>query len=339
MNEMFYKRLGAEEIGRKFEVSHDQLKDIERRMTVAVEKGLKKSTNPGTSVRCWDSHVDYPVPADASVPAACASVLPKPRVSKFLSLDVSNGLHIGTRFTTISPLNKVTIKCAENELWCLKTGGGRQVFDRAAEQLAKFTAEHNVDTTCMPLVFTLGFPMRHTSLGQAILHRWTKEFDCCSELVCANVVDELRCSLARVGVQVGQMVVLNDLTDDLLDTQVNQPNAQIGIKVDDGCNCCFVERVADVRGRQIVGKDAAAVNTIVNTEWGAFGENGELDHLRTALDRNLDAQSQQPGQQIFEKMTSGKLIRNIIELRDTVSTHPYYADTTFRTTYSGTSIC
>ena len=37
---------------------------------------------------------------------------------------------------------------------------------------------------------------------------------------------------------------------------------------------------------------------IINTEWGAFGDNGCLDFLRTEYDRELDTFSINPGKQM-----------------------------------------
>lgn len=36
----------------------------------------------------------------------------------------------------------------------------------------------------------------------------------------------------------------------------------------------------------------------VNTEWGAFGDDGALEHLRTDIDREIDAGSLNPGKQL-----------------------------------------
>ena len=44
---------------------------------------------------------------------------------------------------------------------------------------------------------------------------------------------------------------------------------------------------------------------VINTEWGAFGDMGELDFIRTKWDYNVDKFSVNPGKQIFEKMISG----------------------------------
>lgn len=36
----------------------------------------------------------------------------------------------------------------------------------------------------------------------------------------------------------------------------------------------------------------------VNTEWGAFGDDGSLEDLRTGIDREIDAGSLNPGKQL-----------------------------------------
>ena len=55
---------------------------------------------------------------------------------------------------------------------------------------------------------------------------------------------------------------------------------------------------------------------IVNTEWGGFGDNGELDFIRTKWDIKVDENSINPGRQTFEKMISGmymgELIRQVL---------------------------
>jgi len=40
------------------------------------------------------------------------------------------------------------------------------------------------------------------------------------------------------------------------------------------------------------------VQVVINTEWGAFGDNGLLDFIRTQVDRDIDAESLNPGQHL-----------------------------------------
>lgn len=39
-------------------------------------------------------------------------------------------------------------------------------------------------------------------------------------------------------------------------------------------------------------------HVLINTEWGAFGDNGALDFIRTQYDREIDEHSINPGKQL-----------------------------------------
>ena len=51
---------------------------------------------------------------------------------------------------------------------------------------------------------------------------------------------------------------------------------------------------------------------VVNTEWGAFGNQSELDFILTKWDREVDRLSINPGKQIFEKMISGMYMGEVV---------------------------
>merc|ERR1711944_268198 len=50
---------------------------------------------------------------------------------------------------------------------------------------------------------------------------------------------------------------------------------------------------------------------VINTEWGAFGDKGEIDFLRTKWDKAVDEASLNPGRQTFEKLISGMYMGEI----------------------------
>ncbi|KAF6317261.1 hexokinase domain containing 1 [Rhinolophus ferrumequinum] len=52
----------------------------------------------------------------------------------------------------------------------------------------------------------------------------------------------------------------------------------------------------------------------INTEWGAFGDDGALEDIRTEFDRDLDFGSLNPGKQLFEKMISGLYLGELVRL-------------------------
>ena len=72
---------------------------------------------------------------------------------------------------------------------------------------------------------------------------------------------------------------------------------------------------------------------IINTEWGAFGNQGELDFISTKWDKRVDAASVNPGKQIFEKMISGMYMGEVARqvLVDLVNEHLMFVgkDTTY----------
>lgn len=60
-----------------------------------------------------------------------------------------------------------------------------------------------------------------------------------------------------------------------------------------GCNACYMEEMKSVE--LVEGEEG---RMCVNTEWGAFGDNGELEEFRLEYDRVVDESSINPGQQL-----------------------------------------
>lgn len=66
-----------------------------------------------------------------------------------------------------------------------------------------------------------------------------------------------------------------------------------------GSNACYVERIKNVENWDGPATDKSHV--LINTEWGAFGDNGALDFVRTDYDRDIDDHSINRGKQMFVK--------------------------------------
>ena len=73
-----------------------------------------------------------------------------------------------------------------------------------------------------------------------------------------------------------------------------------------GTNACYLEEIACIPKYKTA--PPGATHVLINTEWGAFGENGALDKFLTEVDSELDKAALHKKQQIFEKMISGKYI-------------------------------
>lgn len=63
-----------------------------------------------------------------------------------------------------------------------------------------------------------------------------------------------------------------------------------------GSNACYVERLENAECYD--GPKTDKEHVLINTEWGAFGDNGALDFVRTSYDREIDENSINPGKQM-----------------------------------------
>lgn len=63
-----------------------------------------------------------------------------------------------------------------------------------------------------------------------------------------------------------------------------------------GSNACYLENL-DCVGKWDGSRKEGLNNVIINTEWGAFGDVGELDSILTPYDVIVDKESLYPGKQ------------------------------------------
>ncbi|GAB0097200.1 Hexokinase type 2 [Sergentomyia squamirostris] len=286
----------------------EQCKELEltdektkRFMTTLLEElnhGLKKETHAKADIRCYVTYVqDLPNGKETG---------------KFLALDLG-----GTNFRVLL----IHLK-GENDFEMLSkiyaipknimVGTGKQLFDHIAECLANFMKEHQVYKERLPLGFTFSFPLTQLGLTKGLLVRWTKGFDC-DGVVGEDVVQLLKDAIARrgdVGIQV--MGILNDSTGTLMSCAHRKHNCKIGVIVGTGSNACYVEKVENAEMFDVPNNKKSHV--LINTEWGAFGDNGSLEFVRTEFDRDIDENSINRGKQLQEKMISGMYLGELARL-------------------------
>lgn len=90
-------------------------------------------------------------------------------------------------------------------------------------------------------------------------------------------------------------------------------NCKIGVILGTGSNACYVETARNAENYEKTGK-VDDERVIINTEWGAFGDLGSLEFIRTFYDREVDKHSINPGSQLFEKMLSGMYLGELVRL-------------------------
>lgn len=103
-------------------------------------------------------------------------------------------------------------------------------------------------------------------------------------------------------IDVDVTAVVNDTTGTLMSCAYQDRECRVGVIVGTGTNACYMESLENV---ETVDGEFDPKRMIVNTEWGAFGDNGVLDFVRTEFDETVDNNSLNQGKQLFEKMISG----------------------------------
>ncbi|XP_045467648.1 hexokinase type 2 isoform X1 [Harmonia axyridis] len=275
----------------------DTLREIQRRFLDNINRGLRKDTHDEAIIKCFVTYVQ-------NLPSGEES-------GKFLALDLG-----GTNFRVLLiELSKNHFEM-KSKIFAIPQhimlGSGERLFDHIADCLYKFTKEENIVNEVLPLGFTFSFPLVQKSLTTGILKRWTKGFNC-SNVVGQDVVQLLLDAIERRGdIKISVMAILNDSTGTLMSCAWLNRNCRIGLIVGTGSNACYVEKQKNAE--LFDGEDLGSGNVLINTEWGAFGDDGALDFVRTCYDEEIDRHSVNPGKQLHEKMISGMYMGELARL-------------------------
>lgn len=263
-----------------------------------IKTGLCKATNDKAVVKCWITYVQ-------SLPSGCET-------GKFLALDLGGKnvrvLCIYLQGQSDFRMDSKTYEIPEK----LLVGPGEDLFDHIAECLAKFmkTIAVKPDEN-LPLGFTFSFPVIQNGLVKGNLVAWTKGFNC-HGVVGRDVVELLREAIDRRGdINVGITALLNDTTGTLMSCGWKNRNCKIGLIVGTGSNACYLEQVKYINTYE-PEPDNRLPTMIINCEWGAFGDNGTLEFVRTKYDKEVDDVAHNRGHQLFEKMVAGMYLGELV---------------------------
>uniref|UniRef100_A0A493TPC3 Hexokinase-2 n=1 Tax=Anas platyrhynchos platyrhynchos TaxID=8840 RepID=A0A493TPC3_ANAPP len=161
----------------------------------------------------------------------------------------------------------------------------------------------------LPLGFTFSFPCHQTKLDESILVTWTKGFKC-SSVEGKDVVSLLRKAIKKRGdFDIDIVAVVNDTVGTMMTCGYDDHNCEVGLIVGTGTNACYME---EMRHIDLVEGDEGRM--CINMEWGAFGDDGALNDIRTEFDHEIDMGSLNPGKQLFEKMISGMYMGELVRL-------------------------
>lgn len=215
---------------KNFVLSNTKLKQFMERMSYCIVQGLSKRTHPTATIKCLQTYVqDMPTGNEKG---------------SFLALNLGS-----SNFRTLK------LELGENQ-YCkvdkqifpyskeLMTGSGTKLFDYIAKCLETFLSGQSLKSTIIyPLGFTFSFPMIQTSIDSGKLIRWTKGFTC-DGVVGKDVVQLLTKSINNTTISnVKVCTILNDTVGTLMSCAWINPKTRLGLIIDTGCNCCYVEKV------------------------------------------------------------------------------------------------
>ncbi|XP_073306281.1 hexokinase-2, chloroplastic isoform X2 [Primulina huaijiensis] len=193
----------------------------------------------------------------------------------------------------------------------LMFGTSEELFDFIASGLAKFANEEagkflfDQMGRTRELGFTFSFPVKQTSIDSGILIKWTKGF-AVSGTAGKDVVSCLNEAMERLGMNMRVSALVNDTVGTLAGARYWDDDVMVAVILGTGTNACYVERVEAIP-KLLLDPNSKSGSMIVNTEWGAFANGIPL----TEFDREMDAESINPGEQIFEKTISGMYLGEI----------------------------
>ncbi|XP_036147432.1 hexokinase-1 [Monomorium pharaonis] len=194
----------------------------------------------------------------------------------------------------------------------LRVGSAIPLFDYLAECVSDFVISQGLQDVELSLGFTFSFPMIQHSLDVGILVTWTKTFNC-PDAVNKDVIRLLREALDRRGdTKVTVVAILNDTTGTLVQASTLDPNVAIALILGTGSNACYLERADRVEHWETERHGEREV--IIDIEWGAFGDNGVLDFIKTDFDRENDANSLIVNSFTFEKYIAGKYLGEVVRV-------------------------
>uniref|UniRef100_A0A8C8JN65 hexokinase n=1 Tax=Oncorhynchus tshawytscha TaxID=74940 RepID=A0A8C8JN65_ONCTS len=283
----------------EFRLTSDQLLEVKKRMRTEIQNGLGKKTHDSATIKMWPTYV-------LSTPDGSEN-------GDFLALDLG-GTNFRVLLVKIRSGKRRTVEM-HNKIYAIPMevmqGTGEELFDHIVQCISDFLDYMGMKNTRLPLGFTFSFPCRQTSLDVGILVTWTKGFkatDCEGE----DVVGLLREGIKRrEEFDLDVVAVVNDTVGTMMTCAYEEPTCEVGLIAGTGSNACYME---EMRNIEVVEGDVGRM--CVNMEWGAFGDNGCLDDIRTEYDRAVDDFSLNLGKQRYEKMCSGmylgEIVRNIL---------------------------
>ncbi|XP_013391804.1 hexokinase-1-like [Lingula anatina] len=192
-------------------------------------------------------------------------------------------------------------------------GPSKDVYEYIADSICVFLEEENLKGKKLPLGFTFSFPMTQKGLKSGILITWTKSFRC-KDGVGDDAGAALEAAMAKREElkDVELAAILNDTTGTIMAGAYADHKCYIGVILGTGCNASYLEHIENIDKWNLPVEEPKEV--VIDIEWGAFGDNGCIDFIKTDYDREVDKYSNHVGSFTFEKYFAGMYMGETVRL-------------------------
>ncbi|ORZ22498.1 hypothetical protein BCR42DRAFT_169665 [Absidia repens] len=170
------------------------------------------------------------------------------------------------------------------------------------------------DRVVYSMAVSFGFAIKQTGLDSGKLLSLGYGFDYPNG-VGVDIVQLMHERVRLKGLPIKIVAIANDSVCTLLAHAYQHPSTRLGIVHSLGTNCAYYDVTRNVAKLRIHNTASADSEMIINTEWGNFGSSRRTLPC-TWFDRKLDRESINPQFHIFEKMTTGiflgEIVRNVL---------------------------
>ena len=283
-----------------FNVSADKLKEITKIFITELDRGLSKKGGNIPMIPGWV--MEYPTGKESG---------------DFLSIDLGGTnlrvvlVKLGGDRTFDTTQSKFKIPTAMRT-----TQDPEELWAFIADSLQSFVENQfpNGVENPLPLGFTFSFPASQDKINEGILQTWTKGFDI-PETEGHDVVGMLQKQLEIRKTPIDVVALINDTTGTLVASLYTDAETKMGVIFGTGVNGAYYDQISDIEKLQ--GRLPADITSempmAINCEYGSF-DNEHIVMPRTKYDIKIDEESPRPGQQTFEKMSSGYYLGELLRL-------------------------
>ncbi|KAI8534664.1 hypothetical protein RHMOL_Rhmol10G0107700 [Rhododendron molle] len=224
---------------------------------------------------------------------------------------------LGGKNESISELQREEISIPTDVM----AASSKELFDYIALRLSVFISTHSESTedassNQTKLGFTISYPVDQVSASSGAGIKWqslsvddTVEFPqpYMSLSIGKELVDEMNQALEKHGVDMRVFALIDEAIGDLAGGRYYKKETFAAISLGMGTNAAYVESAQAVP--KWGNPSPKSGELVINMQWGGFTSS----HLPISeFDASLDAESSNPGSQIFEKLISGMYLGEVV---------------------------